>query len=252
MSLDTYRKLCTEIYDLDKPDAPEDALAFYLARFAEASEPVLEPMCGTDRYLIPFLERGIDIDGVDASPNMLQACREHARRRGVTPTLCEQLLEEMSLPRCYGFVMIPEGSFGFLTDRKVAQRTLGRFYDHMLPSGRLLLEAQTPRAAPKTPGRWGGWWRTRADGAQFVLTSITAPFDAAQGIERSLARYDLFVDGRLVDTELEEYVLRHYEPDDFRQLLESAGFVEVQATRPYSGEESREEDASIVFECTRP
>ena len=161
MSLDTYRKLCTEAYDLSMPRASKNTLPFYLARFAEASEPVLEPMCGTGRYLIPFLERGIDIDGVDASPHMLQMCRDNARQRGVTPTLHEQLLEEMSLPRHYGFMMIPHGSFGFFTDRKVAQNTLARLRDHMLPGGRLVLDVETPRAASKSPGSWGGWWRTR-------------------------------------------------------------------------------------------
>lgn len=252
MPLDTYRKLCTEAYDLSKPEAHQNALAFYLARFADASEPVLEPMCGTGRYLIPFLERGIDIDGVDASPHMLQMCRDNALRRGVTPTLFEQLLEEMSLSRRYGYVMIPHGSFGFFTDRKVAQSTLARLHDHMLPGGRLVLDVETPRASPKSPGSWTGRWRTRPDGAQVVWSGFAAPYDAPEGIERSLTRYELFVDGRLVDTELEEYTVRHYEPDDFQQLLESAGFIDVQATRPYGDEELGEEDAEIVFECTRP
>lgn len=252
MSLDKYRKLCTEAYDLSKPEAHENTLAFYLARFADASEPVLEPMCGTGRYLIPFLERGIDIDGVDASPHMLQMCRDNARRRGVTPTLYEQLLVEMSLSRRYGYVMIPHGSFGFFTDRKVAQSTLARLHDHMLPRGRLVLDVEKPRAARNSPGSWKGRWRTRSDGAQLVWSGFAAPFDAAERIERSLTRYELFVDGRLVDTELEEYTIRFYEPDDFRQLLESAGFVDIRASRPYSDEEPREEDAEIIFECSRP
>ena len=42
-------------------------------------------MCGSGRFLIPLLKRGFDIDGVDASPHMLQACRDHCQRLGLTP-----------------------------------------------------------------------------------------------------------------------------------------------------------------------
>ena len=74
MSLDTYRKLCTEAYDLSKPEAHANTLAFYLARFAEAAEPVLEPMCGTGRYLIPFLEpdRSVVLCVIDNATGYLQ------------------------------------------------------------------------------------------------------------------------------------------------------------------------------------
>src|SRR3990167_8744186 len=35
--VETYQSLCTEFYDLDKPEAPKDALGFYL-KFAEKAE----------------------------------------------------------------------------------------------------------------------------------------------------------------------------------------------------------------------
>ena len=72
MRLNTYGRLCTEVYDITKPQAPADALEFYLRHLGSADEPVLEPMCGSGRFLIPFLEWGVDIDGTDASPYMLK------------------------------------------------------------------------------------------------------------------------------------------------------------------------------------
>ena len=58
--INNYKKLCSEYYDLDKPSAPTEALEYYHKEALRANGPVLEPMCGTGRFLIPLLERGIN------------------------------------------------------------------------------------------------------------------------------------------------------------------------------------------------
>ncbi len=55
------------MYDLDKPVVPTDALSFYMVYAKKSAGPVLEPMCGTGRYLLPLSESGIAIDGFDNS-----------------------------------------------------------------------------------------------------------------------------------------------------------------------------------------
>ncbi len=49
-----YGSLCTEYYELERPNAPEDALRCYLQFAQEAHGPILEPMCGSGRFLIPL------------------------------------------------------------------------------------------------------------------------------------------------------------------------------------------------------
>ena len=73
-----YKRLLTEAYDLDKPEAPEQEFARWLQFAREARGPVLEVMCGSGRFLVPLAEAGIDIDGVDASEDMLAACARNA------------------------------------------------------------------------------------------------------------------------------------------------------------------------------
>ena len=63
--LSTYQKLCTEYYELDKQSAPPAALQFYMDYAMAATGPILEPMCGTGRFLIPMLEAGLPISGFD-------------------------------------------------------------------------------------------------------------------------------------------------------------------------------------------
>ena len=251
MYLNAYKKLCTEFYDITKPDPPPDALEFYLQQQKSASEPVLEPMCGSGRFLITFLEQGIDIDGTDASPHMLQACRDHCKKKGVSPVLYEQFLEESKLPRQYRFTFIPAGSFGLLVDSQAAKGSLRQLYKYLLPGGKLVVEIETPRAQPKSLGSWGGFWITRPDGTKIVLSSLVT-YDPEKQIQRDIHRYELLKDGHLIDTEFEDFELRFYELDEFQQILEATSFIDVRASRPYGDTEPDDSDRTIVFSCRKP
>lgn len=65
-----YGSLCTEMYEILHEQAPQDELNFYLS-YAEKGKKILEPLCGSGRFLVPFLERGFDISGIDLSEEML-------------------------------------------------------------------------------------------------------------------------------------------------------------------------------------
>jgi hypothetical protein len=67
--MDGYGELCTRFYDLDKPKAPELALDWF-ARELAGCVSVLEPMCGSGRFLVPLVRQGLLVDGVDPSQSM--------------------------------------------------------------------------------------------------------------------------------------------------------------------------------------
>lgn len=82
--LDTYKSLCALYYELDKPEANPDALQFYLNYVQHAKGAILEPMCGTGRYLIPFIEQGFPVEGCDASFEMLSFLYRKAKQKNIT------------------------------------------------------------------------------------------------------------------------------------------------------------------------
>lgn len=249
--MNSYKKLCTEFYDLDKPEAPEDALTFYLRLAERTNGPILEPMCGSGRFLIPLLERGFDIEGVDASSHMLQACRASCEKKTLSPVLHEQSVEQMDLSRKYGLVFIPAGSFCLITEPKRAKECLKRIYDRMLPHARFVLEVETPRAQPVHVGQWGGRWVERPDGSKILLSWLSL-YDEKEQICRAINRYELFNAETLLETEFEEFTLRFYEPEEFRSLLETAGFENIRVLKPYQPREPNWSDPSIVFDCHKP
>src|SRR6266516_5276065 len=66
---------------------------FYRNIILQSGQPALDIGCGTGRLLLDYLAEGIDIDGVDNSPEMLAICREKAQRPGLHPRAFEQAME---------------------------------------------------------------------------------------------------------------------------------------------------------------
>src|SRR4030065_1563550 len=93
-----YHGLLAETWDLLRGDTSnwEDRF-FYLELIEKYGQPVLDVGCGTGRLLLDYLAQGIDIDGVDNSPEMLALCRRKAHRLGLQPTLHEQYVEALAV-----------------------------------------------------------------------------------------------------------------------------------------------------------
>src|ERR1700687_356150 len=81
--------LTAEAYDLWFGDEPFVDQRFYQRKILEAGGPALEIACGTGRLLIPYLRDGLDVEGLDASAEMLDICRRKAAQLSLTPVLSE-------------------------------------------------------------------------------------------------------------------------------------------------------------------
>ena len=75
---------------------------------------------------MPFLRDGLAVEGLDASAEMLAICRSKAAHVGVTPTLYQQLMQDVDLPTRYRTVFIPACSFQILAERHEAFEALQR------------------------------------------------------------------------------------------------------------------------------
>ena len=250
--LQSYGKLCTQFYDLDKPSAPPDALAFYLEHARQANGPVLEAMCGSGRFLVPMMQAGIDMDGLDASSDMLSTCQHKCNTLGLQSRLYQQFLHKMNLPRKYKLAFIPAGSFGLITDLEQVREALKRLHNVLLPGGKLVLEVElVANQESNSSGNWGGRWLKRPDGAILIISWLPT-YNAQTQVGTSLLRYEVFKDAKLLETELEELALRSYQKGEFDALLEEAGFTDVRTLKLLGNEASNDADLEITVECTRP
>src|SRR3954447_16616053 len=98
-------------FNLDGPEID------FFRPFVEAGQPALDAACGTGRLLVPWVAAGLDVDGVDASPDMIPHCRRAADRVGRSPALYVQPLHGLNIPRRYGCIVVC-GGFGLGATRE--------------------------------------------------------------------------------------------------------------------------------------
>ncbi|MEV4279074.1 class I SAM-dependent methyltransferase [Actinoplanes xinjiangensis] len=87
--VDAYAKLKSAHFD----PAP------YAEFIAVTGQPALEIGCGDGEPLLELVRRGLDIDGLDSSRDMLERCRINAAALGVDVTLYHQRMEQSCLCR---------------------------------------------------------------------------------------------------------------------------------------------------------
>ena len=93
-----------DAYDLVLKDIPY-GLDFYVALARKASGPVLDIACGTGRILLPCLQAGVDIEGLDLFEPMLKTLRAKAAFLSLSPRLHQADMSDFSLSRRYRLVM---------------------------------------------------------------------------------------------------------------------------------------------------
>jgi ubiquinone/menaquinone biosynthesis C-methylase UbiE len=243
-----YHGLMAETWDLFRGDTSEWEDRFFLLECIEKfGQPVLDVGCGTGRLTLDYLAQGIDIDGVDNSPEMLEICRQKAQAQGLSPQIYEQWMETLVLPRQYRTILVPSSSFQLLLDEEKARQAMERFYAHLLPGGALVMPFML-LWKPGDPLETGAWElsaeKTRpSDGALFRKWS-RARYDLEAQLEHTEDRYQKLVHGHVV---LEEYHLRTpatrwYTQAQAAELYRKAGFKQVDVLHGFSLEPVLAED----------
>lgn len=110
-----------------------DASELDLYRHALRS-PILDAGCGTGRLLAPLCGEGFDVDGCDASRDMIERCSH----RQPDALLWVSALHELAPPRRYASVLC-SGVLGLGSTREQDIEALRRLHDALEPSGTLVL-----------------------------------------------------------------------------------------------------------------
>ena len=248
--LDTYLGLCTEVYDLSKPNPPEDAYAFYRAYAMKAKGPILEPMCGTGRFLLPLLEEGFDIKGFDASEHMLKALHIKADAKKLKPIVWKGFVEELSTAEKYNLIFIPSGSFNLIIELSEAKKAIQKFYDCLAVGGVLLFEAITVAWELGETNKWASsvWYHHKN---KFIIANFLTLPDK-DNVRHSIGKYELIENNQLVKTEVEDFKVKMYDKVNLLTMLKEIGFSEIKVHKTFEvGKEPGDNDEEIIYECRK-
>ncbi|MGE7768764.1 class I SAM-dependent methyltransferase [Peribacillus sp. NPDC096540] len=247
-----YSKLCTELYDFTKPVgySIDGDIEYYQERLKNCQGRILEAAVGSGRFIIPFLEAGYTVDGIDYSPEMLDSCRIRCEKRGLKPNLYEGNLQDFSLPSSYEAIIIPTGSFCLIENREDSLDALRCFYKHLVSGGRLIVDLELPHGWKTGETSTSTFPLPSGDGITMENKSIE--IDWLNQITVSYSKYEKWRKGKLIETELQRFAMRWYGIEEFKLILESIGFSDITCSADYSYKKQPSNARQIItFEAVR-
>jgi SAM-dependent methyltransferase len=174
--------------------------------------PVLDAGCGAGRLLAPLRGEGFDVDGCDASADMIERCR----RRAPEATLWVSTLHELDPPRHYASIVC-SGVLGLGSTREQDIRAVNRLHDALLPGGTLLLDND------ERPFQWQVRdWNEPSSGE----ISMRSRVDAVDEDDRCV---HMTIRAETHDGRREEHALtmRFWYRGELLPLLEETGFIAI-------------------------
>lgn len=242
---DTYKRLCALVYDLSKPEPPEPAYSFYLSYAQGVSGPVLEPMCGSGRFYIPFLKSGVDIYGFDSSQHMLDRLYSKLDSQQPHSKVWEDSVVHFSPQKKFDYIFIPTGSFGLITDMRVIANFLEELYSALSDGGVFVFDVESSESISKEkfPAQY-----TYEIGDSQIHANYHASF--RKDICQVMCDYDMIKDNQVVKAEKETITIKLYDnKQPLIDLLQSIGFS-VNLLKAYERESTPcSNDPVTVFEC---
>jgi len=243
---DFYTGIVAEIYGPLKSHSqnPEPYADFIRA----TGTPALELGCGDGDPLLDLRRRGLDVDGVDSSADMLDRLRHRADEQGAPITVFHQRMEALDLPRRYRSVFLAGPTFNLLPDDATALAALRGIRAHLADDGAVLVPLFVPEP---TPADQLGRVRAAAapDGAELRVSVVSERRDERARTQTALLRYERH---RGVDVSVVEryWVLHWYPRAVFEDLAGAAGLAVDAVTGPEG--EPVSGDATHVHVRLRP
>jgi ubiquinone/menaquinone biosynthesis C-methylase UbiE len=251
-----YQGLKAATWDLLRGDTSRWAdRSFFRDLIARFGRPALDVGCGTGRLLLDYLADGVDIDGVDNSPEMLALCREKAQRLGLRPALVQQAMEALDLPRRYRTILVPSSSFQLLLEPAQATAAMRRFFEQLEPGGALVMPFMVLwREGDPRENDWAlVVEKVRPEDGATVRRWARAWFDPAEQLEHTEDRYEVVRDGQVVASELHRQspATRWYTQAQVRDLYHGAGFHNIELLSKFQHAPASEDDTLFTAVGTR-
>jgi 2-polyprenyl-3-methyl-5-hydroxy-6-metoxy-1,4-benzoquinol methylase len=225
---------------------------FYFDLARAANGPVLDIACGTGRILLPCLQAGVDIEGIDFFEGMLKTLRTKAAALGLSPRVHRADMSDFTLPRRFALIMIPFNAIIHNMTQDAQIRCLRLCHEHLLPGGMLAYDtffpaASTVEVAPGTRVLEGEMPHPETGLTMRMYDSRT--FDRVAQTQHSINDLELLnADGSIAKVYRTECSSRYMYKHETELLLRVAGFARWEICGDFDRRPlTRDTDAQIVM-----
>ena len=154
--MDAYKDLA---YSYDRLTNDVDYAAtvdFYwllLAREGLSPRTAVDLACGTGSVSLLLAEKGLEVTGVDMSPEMLCMAAQKADAIRNRPMFICQKLQYLHLPRGVDLAVCALDSMDYITDPKDCREAIRRVYKVLNPGGCFIFDVNTPEKLKAMDGQ---------------------------------------------------------------------------------------------------
>lgn len=218
-----YGTLSTKFYEMSKPVGMsiDGDIEYYSDKLQNIKGKILEAGVGTGRVLIPLLKKGLDVDGIDSSPEMLEQCKLNLSKHQLSAQLFQQDITQLSLETKYDAIIMPAGSFCLL-EKNNALQTLTLFRGHLKSGGKVIIDIET--LPDYNPSEQNIRSVSLNESEKIVLTTTSDSIDFKTQKIKHVNKYELYKNDKVIKTEIADFVIHWYDPYEFEELLKRAGF----------------------------
>ncbi|MCD8355442.1 MAG: class I SAM-dependent methyltransferase [Clostridia bacterium] len=243
--------LLSEYYDRFTDDVPYERWADFFERIFEQKQVkpkiILDLACGTGSLTRILAQRGYDMIGADQSEDMLmmaqEACMDVNLENPVL--LLHQPMQELDLYGSIDACVCCLDSVNYVENPEMLREAMKRVFAFLEPGGLFIFDINTRSKLE------------RIDGQSFVREDEDVFCVWQCVIENgNLCHYDFdifeFNEEGAWNRYQEHHVERIYEPGTLMDMLEEAGFIEIEQRGELSDEAPAEKEERIFFIARKP
>ena len=233
------------MYEILHEKPPQEELNFYLS-YAEPGMRILEPLCGSGRFLVPFLERGLSVWGFDQSEEMLEKLRRKAPHAAVVRA--DIATYRSDIP--FDYIYIPSGSVSLFTDMGICRELLGNMRAMLKKGGKFVFAVDTVACRCPDTEEYVLSIAVKTEENHDLLLKTKNTYDGPSRTQFSPGIYELYDGNKLLAQEEMDFRTHLYEPGEMEHMLEQVGFTDI---RVYATFDKQPVEACLsemfLYEC---
>lgn len=229
-----YGLLATKVYELTKPvgTSINGDIDYYIERLDGVTGKILEAGVGSGRMLIPLLEENFKIVGIDASSEMLSMCQKNLDIHQLNAELHTGNLIDFNLGyETFEGIIMPTSTFCLIETEKLAIEVLTNFYNHLTHHGKIIFDLDLPFYPELNETSISTFEVSNKE--LITLERKIVEIDWLKQQIISHLTYSQWINGELVKTELQPFLLRWYGLSEITLLLEKVGFKNITISADY-------------------
>lgn len=232
--------------DLMEPEMYTQWLEYVRENIQQDGE-LLDLACGSGRLAVLLKQAGYDVVGFDLSEEMLAIAEQHAREAAVSLPLIQGDMTDLSGLDTFKYITCFADSLCYLPDEQTLLQTFQAIYAHLTATGIFLFDVITPY---QTDEVYPGYMYNYTDEQQaFVWNSY-----ADQALHSVVHDLTFFIWNESIQGYQRINELHHertYSLATYCQLLQQAGFSEVQVSADFGKSEPTKQTTRWFFKCQK-